>query len=220
MGTQDLQSGYNPRTGRAASTALGYGQVLAANTIGQIRKEGTEFAARLERIASESNTPERKAEALHFKALCLRRMVVDARKVFDSWTARVAYANTSEGRAMHALNLDSDIGPWMQAMRLEGMREFAAKKGFTALTGAQLELMNLAGHAHGIEMMQVPGRDMPTSNFFGRQGYERNPLVHGKTCAQLLAKLDEIMNRNVQQPGARRFARIFDSISQKLAANR
>ena len=53
MGTQDLQSGYNPRTRHAASTALGYAQLLAANTIEQLRKEGEEFAARLERNAAE-----------------------------------------------------------------------------------------------------------------------------------------------------------------------
>ncbi len=220
MGTQDLQSGYNPRTGHAASTALGYAQLLAANTVEQVRKEGPEFVARLERIASEGNIPERKAEALRVKALCLRRMVADARTVRDNWPAHVAYAKTSQGLGMHALNLDGDIGPWMQVVKLEGIREFAARKGMPALTGAQLELMNLAGPGHGFEMMQVPGRDMPTSNFFERRGYERNPLVHGKTGAQLLAKLDEIMDRNVQKPGAQRFGQIFDNISRRIAANR
>ncbi len=51
VGTQDLQSGFNPKTGHAASTALGYAQLLAANSIEQVRKEGPEFAARLERLA-------------------------------------------------------------------------------------------------------------------------------------------------------------------------
>jgi hypothetical protein len=58
---------------------------------------------------------------------------------------------------------------------------------------------------------------MPTSNFFERRGYERNPVAAGKTGAQLLAKLDEIMNRNVQKERAQRFAEIFDSIPQRLA---
>ncbi len=219
MGTHDLQSGYNPRTGHAASTALGYAQLLAANSIEQIRKDGEEFASRLERLAADERTPESKAEALRRKAACLRRMLADARKIRDSWPAHVAYAKTPQGLGMHALNLDGDIGPWMQVVKLRGIKEYAAKKGMDTLTGAQLELMNLAGPARGFEMMQPIARDMPTSNFFERGGYERNPVVHGKTGAELLVKFDEIMDRNVQKPGAERFATIFDGIARRLASD-
>ncbi len=218
MGTQDLQSGYNPKTGHAASTALGYAQLLAANTIEQLRKEGGEFAARLERQAGDGSVPEGKAASLRVKAAILRRMIADARKIRESWPAHVAYAKTPQGIAMHALNLDADIGPWMQVVKLKGIKEYAAKKGMENLTGAQLELMNLAGPAHGFEMMQPVGRTMPTSNFFERKGYERNPVAAGKTGAQLLAKLDEIMDRNVHRQGAQRFAKIFDSIAKRLAS--
>jgi hypothetical protein len=218
MGTQDLQSGYNPRTGRAASTALGYAQLLAANTIEQVRKEGEEFAARLERKAAEEGVSDSKAEALRAKAAILRRMIADAKKVHENWPAHVAYAKTPRGIAMHALNLDGDVGPWMQTVKLRGIIEYAGKKGMTNLSGAQLELMNLAGPAHGFEMMQPIGKTMPTSNFFERRGYERNPVASGKTGAQLLAKLDEIMDRNVQKERAQRFARIFDNIGQRLAS--
>ncbi len=218
MGTQDLQSGYNPKTGHAASTALGYAQLLAANTIEQLRKEGGEFAARLERQASDGSVPEGKAASLRVKAAILRRMIADARKIRESWPAHVAYAKTPQGIAMHALNLDADVGPWMQVVKLKGIKEYAAKKGMENLTGAQQELMNLAGPAHGFEMMQPVGRTMPTSNFFERKGYERNPVAAGKTGAQLLAKLDEIMDRHVQRQGAQRFAKIFDSIAKRLAS--
>lgn len=216
MGTHDLQSGYNPKTGHAASTAIGYAQLLAANTIEQIRKEGSEFASRLERLAEENAVSARKAEALRLKAACVRRMIVDAQKVRDSWPAHVAYAKTPKGLGMHALNLDGDVGPWMQVVKLKGIKDYAAKKGMTTLTGAQLELMNLAGPGHGFEMMQPIARDMPTSNFFERGGYERNPVVHEKTGAQLLARLDEIMDRNVQKTGAVKFAKIFDGIAKRL----
>ncbi len=218
MGTHDLQSGYNPRTGHAASTAIGYAQLLAANTIEQIRKEGGEFAARLERLASEGPLSPSKAEALRTKAACLRRMIADAQKVRDNWPAHVAYAKTSRGLGMHALNLDGDIGPWMQVVKLRSVKEYATKKGMGTLTGGQLELMNLAGPANGFEMMQPIGRKMPASNFFERGGYERNPVAHDRTGAQLLEKLDEIMDRNVQKPGAQKFARIFDGIARRLAA--
>lgn len=220
MGTQDLQSGYNPRTGHAASTALGYAQLLAANTIEQLRKEGEEFAVRLERHAAEDGVSESKAEALRAKAAILRRMIADAKKVHENWPAHVAYAKTPRGIAMHALNLDGDVGPWLQTVKLRGITEYAAKKGMTKLNGAQLELMNLAGPAHGFEMMQPVGSTMPTSNFFERRGYERNPVAAGKTGAQLLAKLNEIMDRNVQKQGSQRFARIFDSIGQRLSGQR
>jgi len=218
MGTQDLQSGYNPKTGHAASTALGYAQLLAANSIEQVRKEGEEFAARLERIAADANTPSSKAQALRAKAAILRQMIADARKVHESWPAHVAYAKTPKGLAMHALNLDGDIGPWMQVVKLRGIKDYAAKKGIQNLTGAQLELMNLAGPAHGFEMMQPIGRDMPTSNFFERKGYERNPIAAGRTGAQLLEKLDEVMDRNTQKPGAQKFARIFDGIAKRIGS--
>jgi hypothetical protein len=218
MGTHDLQSGYNPKTGRAASTALGYAQLLAANTIEQLRKDGLEFAARLERQAEEGSISGTKSSSLRAKAAILRRMIADALKVRENWPAHVAYAKTEKGLGMHAINLDGDIGPWLQVVKLRGIKEFAARKGLANLTGAQLELMNLSGPAHGFEMMQPVGRTMPTSNFFERRGYERNPIAAGKTGAQLLAKIDEIMDRNVQRSGAQRFARIFDGIANKLAA--
>ncbi|MBT3070627.1 hypothetical protein KKP04_07085 [Rhodomicrobium sp. Az07] len=218
MGTHDLQSGYNPRTGRAASTAIGYAQLLAANSIEQVRKEGKEFASRLERLAQDPGMPRDRAQALLRKAALVRRMTADARRVRDGWSAHVKYAMTPKGLAMHALNLDGHIGPWLQVIKLRSVVEFARKRGFVRLTGGQLELMNLAGPGSGFEMLVPPGRDMPTANFFERGGYERNPVVHERTGAELLAKLDEIMDRNVQKPGARRFAAIFDRIQRRLAA--
>jgi hypothetical protein len=218
MGAHDLQSGYNPKTGHAASTALGYAQLLAANSIEQVRKEGPEFAARLDRLAEEPGVSSNAAQALRYKAACVRRMAADALRVPDSWPAHVAYAKTANGLGMHALNLDGNVGPWMQVVKLRGIMEYASKKGLHHLTGAQLELMNLAGPGSGLEMLQPPGRDMPTSNFFERGGYERNPVVHEKTGAQLLARLDEIMDRNVQKTRAQQFARIFDGVARRLAA--
>jgi hypothetical protein len=220
MGTQDLQSGYNPRTGHAASTALGYAQLLAANTIEQVRKEGEEFASRLERNAADGSVSGGRAESLRAKAAILRRMIADARRVHENWPAHVAYAKTPNGIGMHALNLDGDVGPWLQTVKLRGIVEYASKKGMTGLSGAQLELMNLAGPANGFEMMQPIGGTMPTSNFFERKGYERNPVAAKRTGAQLLAKLDEIMDRNVQKQGAQRFARIFDGLAERLSRQR
>ncbi|MFZ1106784.1 MAG: hypothetical protein WAN43_00365 [Rhodomicrobium sp.] len=216
-GTQDTQSGFNARTGRAASTGLGYAQLLAPNSIERVRKEGPEFAARLEQLAGEPGADTGAAQALRAKAAIVRRMVADARKVPENWGAHVAYGRTPKGLAMHALNLDGTIGPWIQAVKLRDIVEFAAKKGATGLTGAQLEMMNLAGPANGFEMMQAPGNTVPTSNFFERGGYYRNPVVHDATGVQLLAKFDDIMDRKSQRPGAQKFARIFDSLAKRFA---
>lgn len=217
VGTHDLQSGYNPKTGRAASTALGYAQLLAANSVGQIRKHGASYAERLERLAAEPGLDAGQAGRLRRKAEIVRRMHADTMKIADAWGAHVEYGKTGRGLAMHAMNLDGDVGPWMQVTKLKGILEFAERKGMTNLTGGQLELMNLAGPGRGFEMMQPIARDMPTSNFFERGGYERNPVVHNRTGAELLAKLDEIMDRNVQKPGSAQFAVIFDALLRRIA---
>ncbi len=218
MGTHDLQSGLNPKTGRAASTGLGYAQLLAANSIEQVRKEGPDFAARLDRLAEEPGVSASRAQTLRYKAECVRRMIADARKIPESWPAHEAYAKTANGLGMHALNLDGNVGPWMQVVKLRGIMQYASKKGFRNLTGAQLELMNLAGPGSGLEMLQAPGRDMPTSNFFERGGYERNPIAHDKTGALLLARIDEVMDKNIQRSGAQQFAKIFDGVARRLPA--
>lgn len=217
MGTHDLQSGYNPKTKRAASTALGYAQLLAANSIGQIRKHGAEFAERLDRLASEQGLEPEKALRFREKARVLRKMRADALRIPEKWSVYVDFSKKPKGLAMHAMNLDGDIGPWMQVTKLKSIKAFAARKGMTVLSGSQLELMNLAGPGRGFEMMQNIARDMPTANFFDRGGYERNPVVHNRTGAQLLARLDEIMDRNLEKSGAKQFAYIFDALLRQTA---
>ena len=146
-------------------------------------------------------------------------MLADAKRVPDDWGSHVAYAKTPKGIGMHALNLDGDIGPWMQVVKLKGIMDYAAKKGTPTLNGAQLELIDLAGPGNGFEMMQPVGSTMPTSNFFERGGYERNPMVHDKTGAQLLTKISEIMDRNEQKPAGVKFSKIFESIAKRLSSN-
>ena len=58
---------------------------------------------------------------------------------------------------------------------------FARRKGLDReLTAAELEMMNLTGDGNGYDMVTMPEamRDsVPTSNFFQRSGYERNPVA-------------------------------------------
>jgi hypothetical protein len=212
-GTYDMQAGFNPKTGKTTpiSTALGYAQLLAANSVEVLAKHGTAFAARLEAMAKLPQEAGR-AAVLREKADIVRRMSRDARAVPYSWSSHVRFANTPKGMAIHAMNLDGDVGPWMQIIKLRAIVDYAAKNGKTNLTGGQLEMMNLAGPASGFEMLLPVARDAVTANFFQRGGYERNPVVHNRTASELLKKIDEIMDRNRLKDGARQFDAIFDAL--------
>jgi hypothetical protein len=51
---------------------------------------------------------------------------------------------------------------------------------------------------------------VPTSNFFQRGGYERNPVaIRHNTVAKLLAVTDERMDFNGSKPGAKELAASF-----------
>ena len=92
----------------------------------------------------------------------------------------MALGRTEKGYGIHAINIDGDIGPWLQVLKLEGLKTLAEKKGRPNLNGAEIELMNLAGPATGLEMMTPAGRSAPTPNFFERGGYWRNTIVRGR----------------------------------------
>jgi hypothetical protein len=222
MGTHDMQSGINPvtRTGRPISTALGYAQLLHANSVSELVKHGPTFIARLEATADSPGIAPARARTLRAKANVLRKMLAAARKVPNEWSAHMRFAGTRNGLGIHALNLDGDIGPMLQVIKLKGVREIAEKAGRRNLTPAQLELMNLAGPSTGLEMMTPVGSKAPTPNFFSRGGYERNPVVHKRTAAELLAALDERMDVHEKKPGAVEFAAIFDELMARRQARR
>jgi hypothetical protein len=51
---------------------------------------------------------------------------------------------------------------------------------------------------------------VPTSNFFQRSGYERNPVaIRHNTVAKLLAVTDSRMDSNSREPGAKELAASF-----------
>jgi hypothetical protein len=221
QGTADMQSGINPITkqGRPISTALGYAQLLHANSVDELARHGTQIRDRLRRLARAAEDPQR-AESLQGKVRVLERMIANARSVGGSWDAHVAYAATAPGLGIHALNMDGDVGPWLQAIKLKGLLEEAQKAGRTRLAPNEMELMNLAGPGTGLEMMLPSGLNVPTVNFFARGGYERNPIVHGRTSAELLAMLDKRMDENSQKPGAIEFAQVFDEIAKDVVSSR
>jgi hypothetical protein len=152
---------------------------------------------------------------LRAKAAVLRRMLRAARTVPDDWNHYVRFAATPAGLAIHALNLDADVGPWLQVQKLRGLIDAALKAGYPPLSGAQIELLNQAGPRTGLEMMLPVAQDVPTSNFFSESGYYGNSIVRDKTAAELLKALSDRMDVNVKKPGAVEFARAFDELARK-----
>lgn len=222
LGTADMQAGIHPitRKGKPISTALGYAQLLAANSINELSKHGREFVARLRELAAKSPPGSERQRALTTKAAALARMTRKARSIPYKWSRHVAFSKTSTGRGIHAINLDGDIGPWLQVIKLKGLKRTAQKAGYDRLTGAEIELMNLAGPGTGLEMMTRVGRKAPTTNFFSRNAYYRNTIVRGKSASELLVALDERMNENMKNAGAVEFMEIFARLNRERRAGR
>lgn len=211
LGTADMIAGIHPikKTGTPISTAMGYAQLLAANTINELAKSGPNFIERLQRLAAAQ--PQR-AAIINAKIAALQQMIAVSRSVPEVWSKQVSLAATPRGLGIHAINIDGDIGPWLQVIKIKGLKTTAERKGVTRLTGAEIELMNLAGPGTGLEMMTPVARPMPTPNFFERGAYGRNTIVRGKTAEQLIAALDERMEENIKNAGAVEFLQVFDAL--------
>ena len=133
----------------------------------------------------------------------------------DPPSGHMRFAGTPQGLGIHALNLDADVGPWLQVLKLRGLKDDAERAGRTNLTGPEIELMNLAGPRTGLEMLTPVAQNMPTSNFFSQGGYYRNTIVRDKTAIELLRALEGRMDVNIKKPGAVEFAQIFDEVARK-----
>jgi hypothetical protein len=217
QGTYDMQSGINPisKQGRPISSALGYAQLLHANSTSELVKHGERFARRLLAMAALPGTPPDRARALTAKAAIVRHMHKVARSIPNEWSHHMRFAGTPVGLGIHALNLDADVGPWLQVLKLKGLKDDAAAAGRDSLSGSQIELMNLAGPRTGLEMLLPVAQNMPTSNFFSAGGYYRNTIVRDRTAAELIRALDERMEVNLKKPGAVEFAQIFDEAARR-----
>lgn len=220
IGTYDMQAGINPikKTGRPISTALGYAQLLSANTVDQVRRNAPKFIAKLEEKSRHPRASAERRAVLHAKITALRKMHAKARRVPDSWSAHQAFAKKEAGRGMHVLNIDADIGPMLQASKLKGISDIAGRAGLYNLTGAELEIMNLAGPSTGLEMLADAGGKASTANFFTRNAYYVNKMVKGLTGKGLLAELNRRMDYSVKTKGSLEFIAAFESVEQARAA--
>jgi hypothetical protein len=209
-GTHASQSGFHGS--RAISTAIGYNQLLTTNTVELLAEQGPEFVKVLTGKAAGLSGPAR--QSMDRKIAVLRKMVALARSVPDEWALHEKIGDTPQGWALHAMVLDIDVGPLLQTHKLLTSVIFARQKGYTRpLTAAELEMMNLTGDGTGLDMVTMPQsmrEVVPTSNFFQRSGYERNPVaIRHNTVAKLLAITDERMDSNSKLPGAKELAGAF-----------
>ncbi len=141
-------------------------------------------------------------------------MVAFAKSVPDDWKEHEALARTQKGLAIHALNLDLDVGPLLQTQKLLDSIVFARRKGFAKpLSAAELEMMNLTGDGNGFDMVTMPAawRDkVPTANFFQQHGYADNPVAErNNVVAKLLAATNAVMDTEMKKPGAKELAAAY-----------
>lgn len=215
-GGHDMQSGLNPSKpgSRAISTAIGYNQLLTANTTTLIAEKGPQILKVLTDRAAMLQGPQRKA--MDHKIAVFKRMYAVVRSGPQGWSALEKLGTTPQGWAMHALVLDMDVGPQLQVHKLLTSVQFARARGFDRpLSAAELEMMNLTGDGNGFDMVTMPQamrEQVPTANFFQRGGYERNPVaIRHNTVAKLLAITNNRMDANSNLPGAKELAAAFGS---------
>jgi hypothetical protein len=209
-GEYDVQAGLEYNKGaRAITTALGYNQLLATNTVEILAESGNQFVKNL--LARAADLPDVEKAALERKIAILRKMIAFAKSVPDDWNQHQALAGTTKGLGIHALNLDVDVGPLLQTQKLIDSVAFARRKGLSeTLTAAELEMMNLTGDGNGFDMITMPHawRDqVPTANFFLRSGYRDNPVAQrNNVVAKLIAATDAHMDSELKKAGARELA--------------
>jgi hypothetical protein len=211
-GNYDMQSGYRGPGTKPISTAIGYNQLLTTNSVELMAEQGDAILKALHhKAATLSGAPHK---AMERKIAVTKQMVAFAKSVPDTWAEHEKLADTRKGWALHAMVLDIDVGPHLQTHKLLTSVLFARAKGYTKpLSAAELEMMNLTGDGTGLDMVTMPQamrEQVPTSNFFQRGGYERNPVAsRHNTVAKLLAITDERMDVNSRKPGAQELAAAF-----------
>ena len=145
----------------------------------------------------------------------LKKMIAFTRTVPNAWGEHDKLAKTTRGgMGTHAAVLDRDIGPLLQTQKLLDSVLFARMKGYIQpLTAAELEMMNFTGDGNGFDMVTMPQdfrQQVPTSNFFQRGGYERNPIARRTgTVAALFEAIETKMDRASQAAGAKELAEAF-----------
>ena len=213
-GKYDVQAGLgNAKAGeQAISTALGYNQLLSANTVSLLAQQGDHFIRELRKKAG-GLTGERR-QSFDEKIEILHRMIAFCRTVPNKWSEHLRLAATPQGLGTHALNLDVYVGPLLQTQKLLNSVILARRKGHNSpLSAAEVEMMNLSGDGNGFDMLTMPlelRNQIPTSNFFQQDGYERNPIARrNNLVSKLFAATEGKMQHHVTLEGAEDLAAAF-----------
>lgn len=158
-------------------------------------------------LAGLATALEGRGEADAAKALKAANTATES--AYDAWSAMGTLARYEKGKAMHAANIDKDIGPLMQATKLrDAYRELQAR-GVQDITPAKLELANLAGAGTAAKMLKPENADVPTSNYFDQSGYQDNPMVRMRSVSELLKRIDQVITEGRALPGTQEFERAF-----------
>ena len=213
-GNHDMQSGLSAsRPGsRAISTAIGYNQLLTTNSVSLLAEQGHEIVKALTEKAARLSGAARKA--MDHKLAVLKRMVAFTRSVPVRWSEHEKLASTPQGwggpchgaghrrRPAAADPQAADVDP---VRARQGLYQPAQRRrtrddeSDRRLTGLDM-----------VTMPQAMRERVPTSNFFQRGGYERNPVaIRHNTVAKLLAVTDNRMDSNSNLPGAKELAAAF-----------
>ena len=124
----------NPITkqGKPISSALGYAQLLHANSTSELVKHGEGWVKRLLAMAAAPGTAPDRAEGVAGEGDHLRRMMTVPRsRSPTSGAAQTTLRGHAAGLGIHTLNLDADIGPWLQVLKLKGLKDDAERAGRT-----------------------------------------------------------------------------------------
>jgi hypothetical protein len=179
---------------------------------------GDRFLEKLQARAETLTGPER--AAMDKKIAATKKMVAFCRSVPYQWAEHEKLTKTTRaGVGVHAALFDIDLGPLMQSQKLAESLKFARSKGHEQpLTGAELEMMNFTGDGNGIDLVTMPDemrQQVPTSNFFQRAGYERNPIARRTgVVSALYASMNAKMDRISQFPGAVELAAAFTEAAE------
>lgn len=206
--------------GQPLSTAIGYFQLLNANTSSTVAgnargPESERFANRLREKAKQERGG-RKRE-LKKKAKLVDRIVKDMDVAIsrmnvtkNNWAEFRELGRTKLGRAVHALNLDPDIGPMIQMSKLTFVRNKAVEKGLGNVPSDRLELMNLVGWPRGLKMLEPVAFNVPTANFVTATEIRANRSVLGdKTVAESVEKINRVISKRKQECGSHEFFKMW-----------
>ncbi len=209
------------RGGRPLSTALGYFQLLNANTSSTLAANARgareeRYSYRLRQMA-EQERGKRKRE-LKKKAKLLEKIVTDMNNAIsrmnvrkNNWREFRALGKTKLGKAIHALNMDVDIGPMIQMSKLAFVRNYAIRKGLGNVPSDRLELMNLVGYPRGAKMLESVAYTVPTANFVTAREIRANRRVLGdKTVEESVAKIRRVIELRKQECGSQEFFKAWN----------